>query len=508
MINLLLLLISIQSRPISISAFPGSSRVTVHHVPAYRIIKESDAIIYGSVLEVHKKKTGEEHLCDWFKIKVDTVYKGKITDSVIKVSCSARGEYFKSDVGPIKKIKKSFTFPFNKDLNLIFLDKEAGEDFDYVPIYTKTLLFKHSTPESRREKMKIFKRYCSVLEIDNTLERTEELHEWYRSTENTGLRYEILEAISIESNHLSVEILSNEALKNSEEKLRKLSVEQLGKIEENGEVDSILIRTLNDSSIPVKKQALTSLGWRNRRNTIPEIRNHLNDCVISGNVVNILFSFDYFNTDSLLKIISKNSCRQEKMKSLDILKSGIMHHVFLKEKKLSGKDSEKINVIKWTPEIRDSLLSFLRFEDRGLKNKVILTLSVSGDEKLYPFFAGKVDSLRNEYLLAEEFKKKEILKNLMIYLYEIGKIDDERTVPFLLDILKKSLEKEPDDRLVAIITIKSLSNYITRPSLEISELEELRKFVDNDTVKNKLESLIKLLKKESRKKPSPLEGED
>lgn len=193
-----------------------------------------------------------------------------------------------------------------------------------------------------------------------------------------------------------------------------------------GEDSSMLIA---QSDIPhkVDRKSLESHWQVLGESALPIVKRALKTDSLCGEAVEVLYyRYNYLDSDSLLKIISKVDCRDAKIKALDILWTGVFHYAWAEEKDWTEEQKEKIGtIIEWTPEIRDSLFSFMRFKERKIRMGVIRVLSASKEENLFQFFTQKIDSLKKEYLKAEGKPDRELLRWLFFYLTELGKIKNE-----------------------------------------------------------------------------------
>ena len=485
---------------------------TLAYQATYKIIKDTDVIIYGTVLNIQGPEFEQ-----WAKVRVDTIYRGRITDSIIdlpfhydEVSKWEREKGTTSDLGveyrtAVTYCPDSSSILFLKEVNREEVDWRIGKPtkYDLSCILCKIFLFSYSEPKSVKEEIEMIKRYCGIIKHRSLEERAELLYEWYQSTDNKGLKYELLLAIGMEESKFSFGVMKDILKNHPSERFRTLTVRSLGSFKDRDDaLDSLLVFALHDPTKGVRIQALTSLAYRKKEWTVPHIRELLYDTLCCGEAVGVLFGyFEYFTTDSLLMVISKIPCEKAKEEGLRILQSGIGSHTFLKEKELSPQMRDSaytmMNVIEWTPELRDSLLSFTENQDKKIAKEAMFALARSHDRTIFSLFAGRFYSLKDELLNTDKSERMEIKKKLGSVVYILGILKDERAIPMLMDLIREYVIDGKDLYPIPVMAIFALSEFNIESNLP--ELEVLKLLSDDKDLKKRIESIIKRKNREYKK---------
>lgn len=297
---------------------------------------------------------------------------------------------------------------------------------------------------------------------------------------------EVYDIIKFQESDITYRFIRDVILKSPNKQYKIEYIRFLGRSSSKDSIiDSLLIMALEDSLGDVRKAALTSLAWRKREWTIPYIRRHLTDSLCCGKVVHVLHGyFNYFTTDSLLMVASKGPCREAKVRAIEAIKEGVFWYV-LKEK----------NIIEWTPELRDSILSFAKCEDRKVRNSALRVLATSHDKSVFPFFREKMKSFKEELARkVDDEGRKEVMKHYLPYLIEFSRLGDSRAVPIVMKFLRDAIKRKPDDRILAHICLLALEEL--RPYHKICELETLGLLADDEEISRKIENRIEFWKHE------------
>ena len=471
--------------------------------PTYKIIKDTEIIIYGTVLNIQGPEFEQ-----WAEVRVDTIYRGRIPDSIIdlpfhydEVSKWEREKGTTSGIWVEHRTAVTYypgisSILFIKEVNREEVDWRIGKPtkYDLSCILCKEFLFSHSEPKSNKEEIKMIKQYCDIIKHRSLEKRAELLYEWYQSTDNKGLKYELLEAIGMEECKFSCEVMKDILKNHPTERFRTLAARSLGSFKDKDDtLDSLLLFALHDLTKGVRSQVLTSLAWRKKEWTIPHIRELLYDTLCCGEAVGVLFNyFKYFTPDSLLMVISKIPCENAKEEGLKILQSGIRRHTFLREKELSPRVRDSIHtmlsVIEWTPKLKDSLLSFTENQDEKIAMEAMLALAGSHDRMLFSLFAGRFYSLKNELLNTNNRERMEIKRKLVSIIYILGVLKDKRAIPLLMDLVREYVIDGKDLYPTPVMAIFALSEFDIKSKL--SELEVLKLLTDDKKLKKHIERII------------------
>jgi len=475
MIGLLLILFLTTSE---VAEKTKDTEILYAYISTYEIIKEADAIAIGTVLDIKFTKVGKST-----KVKIDTVLKGEVIDTIL--------------VFPVLIPEDNKLF-FIKRVERKEVSKEIEREREYNIDFPR-FLFSHSKPKTEEEKIERVKKYCNIISYTSPDERASELYKWYKETENEGLKYELLEALNLEKSKVSKDVFKSVLLSCPSIRLRGFAVGALGGfyIKDNG-IDSLLIVALTDPSGVVRKQALNSLGRRKKIWTIPYIRTHLYDSLCCGEAVEVLSRYASFNTDSLLKVVSKIPCEDACKAALDKIGFGVSRWVGLRlytdPLDAEWRDSiySILNPIPWTQELRDSLLSFMyHHRYKQISRSAMSFLGLSKDTTLFSEFLEYIYKLKEELSLLKGDDRKETRRMVGLSIISLGRLGDKRAIPLILDLLTEAIENEPDDRLISFASIISLQNL---NAIEVvPELENLKALATDSDIKKRLYSIIKYL---------------